>query len=122
MKLKVFLICTGLGHIMRGYESFAEQAFQELSKEPSLDIILFKGGGKAKAKEIPLWNLPRHTITACRIAKYTKSSAYFVEQISFLFSLIPHIQTEKPDVIYFSDNDTALPAIMKHNFTHIPFL
>ncbi|MBG1264814.1 hypothetical protein [Nostoc commune] len=43
MKLKVFLICTGLGQVMRGYESFAEQAFQTLSKEPSLDIILFKG-------------------------------------------------------------------------------
>jgi 1,2-diacylglycerol 3-alpha-glucosyltransferase len=105
MKLKVFLICTGLGHVMRGYESFAEQAFQALSKDPSLDIILFKGGGKAKAKEIPLWNLPRHTRTACRIAKYTKTSAYIVEQISFFFSLIPYIQTEKPDVISFSDND-----------------
>ncbi|MEH1926974.1 glycosyltransferase family 4 protein [Nostoc sp.] len=105
MKLKVFLICTGLGHVMRGYESFAEQAFQALSKEPSLDIILFKGGGKAKAKEIPLWNFPRDTRTACRIAKYTKTSNYFVEQISFFLSLIPHIQTEKPDVIYFSDND-----------------
>ncbi|MFN6487479.1 MULTISPECIES: glycosyltransferase family 4 protein [unclassified Nostoc] len=105
MKLKVFLICTGLGHVMRGYESFAEQAFQALSKEPSLDIILFKGGGKAKAKEVPLWNLPRYTTTACRIAKYTKSSSYLVEQISFFFSLIPHIQREKPDVIYFSDNE-----------------
>lgn len=105
MKLKVFLICTGMGHVMRGYESFAEQAFQALSKEPSLDIILFKGGGQAKAKEIPLWNLPRNTRTARRIAKYTKTSAYLVEQISFFVSLIPHIQTDKPDVIYFSDND-----------------
>nr|MDZ8001363.1 glycosyltransferase family 4 protein [Aulosira sp. DedVER01a] len=90
---------------MRGYESFAQQAFQALSKESSLEVTLFKGGGKAQAQEIPLWNLPRHTRTACRIAKYTKTSAYLVEQISFCFSLLRYIQREKPNVIYFSDND-----------------
>ncbi|MEA5578812.1 glycosyltransferase family 4 protein [Anabaena sp. UHCC 0451] len=105
MKTKVFLICSGLGHVMRGYESFASQVFQELSKESSIDITLFKGGGEAKTKEIPLWNLPRYTRTACRIAKYTKTSSYFIEQVTFFLSLLPYIHRHKPDVIYFSDND-----------------
>jgi glycosyltransferase involved in cell wall biosynthesis len=105
MHYKVFLICTGLGHIMRGYESFTEQAFRILSQQPSLDLTLFKGGGKLGEKEIPLWNFPRNTRIACRLAKYTKSSAYLIEQISFFFSLLPYIQRERPDVIYFSDND-----------------
>lgn len=107
MHYKVFLICSGLGHIMRGYESFTEQAFQVLSQEQSLDITLFKGGGETREKEIYLWNFPRNTRTACRIAKYTKSNAYFVEQTSFFFSLLPYIQKEKPDIIYFSDNDVG---------------
>ena len=53
---KVFVICSGLGNIKRGYESFTQECFEALSQEPLLDVTLFKGGGKSSEKEIALWN------------------------------------------------------------------
>ncbi|MCP2730016.1 glycosyltransferase family 4 protein [Limnofasciculus baicalensis] len=115
---KVFLICSGLGHVQRGYESFTQDCFLALSKEHSLDITLFKGGGVYQAKSITLWNIPRATWLAMQLGKFVKNSSevlkkgdyfvrqegYFIEQASFILSILPHIYRDKPDVIYFSDD------------------
>lgn len=102
---KVFIICSGLGHVKRGFESFTHECFKELSQEPSLNITLFKGGGKSLEKEITLWNLPRKNWMAIQLGKIMGRGDYFVEQLSFFFSLVPHIHRSKPDVIYFSDGN-----------------
>ncbi len=104
---KVFIVCSGLGHIKRGYESFNQECFKVLSTDSSLDITLFKGGGEAKKKEIPLWNLPRNSKAAIEFSKAIKKQPYWVEQFSFFISLLPHLQLAKPDVIYISDINLA---------------
>ncbi len=105
--IKVFLICSGLGHIKRGLESFTQEAFKALSQVESINVTLFKGGGKSAQKEIVLWNLPRQNQITIKLSKVFKKierrDPYFLEQLSFFFSLLPHIQVQKPDVIYFSD-------------------
>jgi glycosyltransferase involved in cell wall biosynthesis len=105
--VKVFIICSGLGHVKRGFESFTQELFAELSQIKSLEVTLFKGGGKPAKKEIPLWNLPRNSQLNIAISQLFKKShrrePYFIEQLSFFISLLPHIQLKKPDVIYFSD-------------------
>jgi len=115
--IKVFLVCSGLGHIKRGFESFTQECFDALSQETSLDITLFKGGGRSSSKEITLWNLPREKWTAKLLAKLSNGKSYsnnpyFVEQASFCLSIIPYIFREKPDVIFFSD--FALGTILWH--------
>ncbi|WP_293123540.1 glycosyltransferase family 4 protein, partial [Moorena sp. SIO4G3] len=115
---KVFLICSGLGHIQRGYESFAQECFAALSQESSLDITLFKGGGKSDKKMITLWNLPRYSWMAGQLGRlvkqvseffkkgdyFVRQEGYFIEQASFTLSLLSHIYRKRPEVIYFSDD------------------
>ncbi len=101
--MNVFLICTGLGHINRGYESFTRECFDALKDNPEFDLYLIKGGGKRTEKEIVLANLPRRKKTAQFLAKIFPFDAYTIEQITFCLSLLPLIITKKPGVIYYSD-------------------
>ncbi|KAM3116532.1 glycosyltransferase family 4 protein [Phormidesmis sp. 146-33] len=118
MKTKIFLVCSGLGNVQRGYESFARECFDELSKESSIDITLFKGGGSAAKKEILLWNIPRKSWIGIQLGRLVLAigervrgrrnyDAYYVEQAAFTLSLLPHIQRHKPDIIYFSDDSVG---------------
>ncbi|MFM6861231.1 MAG: glycosyltransferase family 4 protein [Dolichospermum sp.] len=100
---KVFLICSGLGNVNRGFESFTQECFNALSQVPELDIILFKGGGESKKRQIVLWNFPRHSWLGINLGKFFKKDPYYIEQASFTLSLLPYIFQQKPDVIYFSD-------------------
>jgi 1,2-diacylglycerol 3-alpha-glucosyltransferase len=58
--IKVFLICSGLGRIDRGFKSFTQECFDALFGEPGLEVTLFKGGGIADASQVALRNLPAH--------------------------------------------------------------
>ncbi|MHC5718054.1 MAG: glycosyltransferase family 4 protein, partial [Nostoc sp.] len=110
--IKVFLICSGLGNVKRGFESFTQECFEALSQEPELDITLFKGGGKSNHRQISLWNFPRDSSVGIHLGKLTGRGAYFLEQVSFVCSLLPHIYQQQPNVIYFSDG--AVGNILWH--------
>ncbi len=47
--MKIALLCSGLGHIVRGHEVFARGLFDLLADE--LDITLFKGAGPDRPRE-----------------------------------------------------------------------
>jgi len=57
--VKVALLCSGLGHVQRGHETFARDLFDLL--EGSIDIELFKGGGEEKPRERVVANVPRNS-------------------------------------------------------------
>ncbi len=101
--IKVFLICSGLGNVNRGFESFTQECFDCLSKEPSLDITLFKGGGKSGEKAFTLGNFTRDSLMANQIGKAIGRNSYYIEEASFTLSLLTHISSQQPDIIYFSD-------------------
>ena len=106
--IKVFLVCSGLGRINRGYESFTQECFAALSSHPELDISLFQGGDTSIDPATTLRNLPRNHPFTKRLATLSRkgsnfSDPYFLEQTSFCLSLIPHLYRHKPDVIFFSD-------------------
>ncbi len=107
--INVFLICSGLGNVKRGYESFTQECFDALSKESSLNITLFKGGGKSSKKEIVLSNLPRNAPFTQQLSQITSKGigrgSYWLEQSSFGMSLLPHLYLKKPNVVYFSDEN-----------------
>jgi len=110
--IRVFILCSGLGNVQRGYETFTQECFNELSKEPSIDITLFKGGVESGNKEITLRNIPRSSYLARLFSKILGKEPYFIEQITFFLSLLPHIYRKKPGVIFFSD--FALGTILWH--------
>lgn len=103
--IKVFIVCSGLGQIKRGFESFTQECFDTLLQESSLDIHLFKSGGEISKAATVLWNISRTTAIANKIGKLIGRNAYFVEQMSYFLSLLPYIYFQKPDVVYFSDGN-----------------
>ena len=61
--MKIALASTGLGRILRGFESFTESLFKNLhSQIPDLDVTLFQGGGKARERTVIIPNLLRGLI------------------------------------------------------------
>jgi glycosyltransferase involved in cell wall biosynthesis len=139
--IKVFMPCSGLGHVKRGFESSMQECFEALSQEDSLDVTLFKGGGNSVSKEITLWNLPRKSWMAIQlgtiigvltgkgdepgkeISSDVKKAnlAYFVEQLSFCLSFIPYVNRSKPDVIYFRDVNLGSILWYWRNLTKQPY-
>lgn len=115
MTTKVFMLCTGLGFVERGFESFFQGCYNTLKDEPSLDITLFKGAGKTTAREITLWSIPRKSWLITQPNKLlskihrrvTIDNRFFIET-SFFFSLLPHLQRERPEVIYCSQKRLCL--------------
>jgi 1,2-diacylglycerol 3-alpha-glucosyltransferase len=106
--IKVFLVCSGLGRIMRGYESFAQECFEVLSSDPNLDVTLCKGGKTNASPGIFIPNLSRNFFLTKRLAaslgkKSKFSSPYFIEQATFCLGLLPLMAVKKPDVVFFSD-------------------
>lgn len=101
--MNVFIVCTGLGHINRGYESFTRECFDALKEATDFKIYLIKGGGKSIGSEIALPNLPRRKKTVQLLAKILPTDAYTIEQATFCISMLPLIITKKPAVIYYSD-------------------
>jgi glycosyltransferase involved in cell wall biosynthesis len=100
---RVFFVCSGLGHVHRGYETFMRECYAALKHEPGLDLWLFKGAGPGDKREIPLLHLPRAGFGARFIGELTNRGAYTVEQVSLTASLIPYIVRERPDLIYYCD-------------------
>lgn len=101
--IKVFMCCSGIGSVKRGFETFTRECFDALVDEPSIQLTLFKGAGESNCKEITLWNLSRSKWAAIQLSKLTRRGCYNIEQSTFFASLLPHIYRENPDIIYFSD-------------------
>ena len=102
-RTKVFIVCSGLGHINRGYESFFRGCFDALVSEADLDLTLYKGAGAQAAHEIRLPNLCRGSRSAKILGKLLGRSDYFAEQLTFFLSLLPRLLARRPDVVYVSD-------------------
>lgn len=101
--MNVFLVCTGLGHINRGFESFTRECFDALKNNDEFDLYLVKGGGKKDGKEIVIPNFPRRKRAAKWLGKIFKLETYTIEQMSFCLGMLPLIIKKKPSVIYYSD-------------------
>lgn len=104
-KIKVFLVCTGVGILNRGIETFARECFDGLKEIEGLDITLFKGAGEELPNEKILWNLPRTKKFIDSLGKLIKRNGYVIEQWSSFFPLVNYIRQEKPDLIFYSDSN-----------------
>ncbi|RYY08218.1 MAG: glycosyltransferase [Sphingobacteriaceae bacterium] len=117
--MNVFIICTGLGHINRGYESFTRECFDAIKDNKEFNLYLIKGGGKRTDREIVLPNLPRRKKATQFLAKLFPFDAYTMEQITFCIALLPLIIFKKPAVIYYSD--FTLGTYLWHLRKHLNF-
>lgn len=100
---KVFIICTGVGHINRGYESFTTECFANLKDVPEFDLFLLKGGGYSMGREIKIPCIKRNSKYAFLLTKFFRKDAYWIEQFSFFLLMLPSLIKHKPTVLYYSD-------------------
>lgn len=100
---RVFLVCSGLGRVRRGYETFMQECFEALCRFPPLEAHLFKGGGPDGWRSVTLPNLNRSGYGARIVGELTRRGPYVVEQVTFTAGLVPRIARERPDVVYYCD-------------------
>lgn len=103
MKDKVFIVCSGVGHVNRGYESFTRECFDTLKDETAFDLYMLKGGGKSGGREIKVNCIQRNSASAKRLAKLLKVEPYWIEQLTFFFGMLPTLFKYRPKVIFYSD-------------------
>lgn len=100
---EIFLVCPGLGHIFRGYETFTRQCFDVLREERSFRMRLFKGAGPESDNETRIPILRRTSLMAPAAARLIGRTNYDAEQLTFALGLIPYLVRERPEVVFFSD-------------------
>jgi len=104
-KYKLFLVCTGLGRVQRGFESYISDLAEKLVNAPerNFNIFLFSGG-RYRGNNISSYKLPclaRRSLFSRTI--FSESYAFTIEQISFCFFLVPQIVIRKPKCIYLGE-------------------
>lgn len=117
------LVCSGLDHARRGFESFAREAFEALRDEPLLDLELVKASGPDGDRERSVWTLRRNQRLARALGRVwgRGHDGIHVEQLAFALSLQPHILRRKPQVVYLSEWYTAkalcaLRRVNRHDY------
>jgi 1,2-diacylglycerol 3-alpha-glucosyltransferase len=101
--VRILFVCSGLGIMNRGIESFFREAFDGLKATKGLDLRLARGGGPELTDEWVLWSLPRTGRLARGLGAITRRNGYVVEQWSSLFSAWIKIRRFKPDAVFYSD-------------------
>ena len=100
---RVLIMCSGLGHVSRGYESFSQELYQELLKTNTYEVYLLKGKGSSKGNEKSIISIKRNGKLANLLSKLVKKSTYDLEQYSFFLFSIPSLLKIKPGIIIYSD-------------------
>lgn len=126
--MKVALLCSGLGNVLRGHEIFARDLFDLLSN--SLDITLFKGGGEASNKEVVIDNLPRNSTYLDHIhvsvspkwaAAVREQERSRIEHETFAYAALKPLMEGGFDVIHCLEQEVCnIMYDNRHLFQHPP--
>lgn len=116
-KTRICVASTGLGHVVRGVESWAQDLASALWGRGE-QVVLCKGAGEARQpyeKVVPCWT--RNSRAAERISKCLPASlrwrigfgsGYATEQTSFVWNLLGVLRRQRIDVVHVQDPQLAL--------------
>ncbi len=113
----MLLVCSGLDHARRGYESFARECFEALRNDPSLRLELLKGSGGSDRDERSIPAIRRDGTFAQMLGRALGARPFRIEALAFAISLQPMLISRRPDLVYLSEWDTArgLAALRRVN-------
>ncbi|MFG0332811.1 MAG: glycosyltransferase family 4 protein [Maioricimonas sp. JB049] len=109
--LRIAVMSSGLGHIARGVETWADTTATALH-DRGIDVTLFKGGGTAdRPFEQVVRCAQRYGRVAETVAKWTPGwtwhigcgSPYDVEQTTFAAGVLGTLRREQYDVVHLQD-------------------
>lgn len=109
-KMKIALVCTGLGRVLRGFESFTESLFQALGTfAPEMDVSLFQGGGKPAERRFIVPNFHRYDAPA---RWFGEEIANLLEPRSFALFLYPRLRKGGCDIVHY--NEIVMGSVLYH--------
>lgn len=100
---QVWLICTGLGNIRRGYEAYVQDLYNLITDEPEYEILLLKGGGDSHGNEKRIWNLGRQSRINKLFSTMLRKSTIYIEYATFAIGMIRMLVMNNPACIYVVD-------------------
>ena len=112
--MKIALLCSGLGHVLRGHEIFARGLFDLLSN--SIEIVLLKGDGSEGERE---WVIPCVKRSSPHLGKIhvagspkwalqmQEQERVRVEHETFAYGAIKHLLGYQPDVIHCLEQEVC---------------
>src|SRR4051794_40533422 len=101
--LRVLLVCPGVAHIARGFETFALECYAALREQPRLRVALVGASGPVGDGRHRAASLRKDGLPARALGVAVRRDGYWVEQLSFALGLLPVLRRAAPDVVYFSD-------------------
>lgn len=118
---KVLLVCCGLEHARRGYESFARECFDALHSETAIELELVKGSGPSGPGERSVGTLRRDRALARTAGRTLGVRPFRLEALAFAVSLQPLLARRRPDLVYLSEWDTARALAVLRSFSRQRF-
>jgi 1,2-diacylglycerol 3-alpha-glucosyltransferase len=118
---RVLLVCSGLEHARRGFETFARECFEALRGEPGIRIELVKGSGPRRPGERSLPTPTREQPLVRALARRLGRQPFRLEALAFGLELAPVVARRRPDVVYTSEWDTGRVLAWWRDRTHAPF-
>lgn len=91
-RTRVLLACSGLGHTMRGFETFTLECHAALRDHPRLDVVLPR-----------VRTIRRDSRLARALGAGARRDGYFAEQMVYALAVMPVIARRRPDVVFLSD-------------------
>jgi 1,2-diacylglycerol 3-alpha-glucosyltransferase len=117
--LKIAIASSGLGHVSRGIEAWADDLATALAARGE-DVILCKGAGVAKRPfERVVSCLRREDPATLRLLRLLPKrlfwrvglgSGYAVEQMTFALNLVRLLRRERADILHVQDPQVAIMA------------
>jgi glycosyltransferase involved in cell wall biosynthesis len=104
---RVLLVCSGLDHARRGFESFARECFEELQGESEIELELVKASGPEAPRERVARALRRDQRIARTLGRAFRFRPFRLEALTFALGLQPVLRRRSPDLVYVSEWDTA---------------
>ncbi len=108
---RIAVMCSGLGHIARGVETWADSVATELARR-EMNVTLFKGAGRAQRgfeRVVPCVKRS-HALAGFVVRNAPKwawrlgcHQEYDVEQMSFAMAVLPHLIRNRYDLIHLQD-------------------
>jgi 1,2-diacylglycerol 3-alpha-glucosyltransferase len=100
---RVLLACSGLGHAVRGFETFAVECHAALRGHPRVRPLLVRARGEPGDGERTARAIGRDARLARLLGRAARRDGYFAEQMVYALRLLPVLARERPDVVLLSD-------------------
>lgn len=115
LRMRVALVSTGLGRVLRGFESFTRSLHEALlTHVPELDVTLFQGGPSERKDVVVVPNFHRSDVPA---RWFPPLRAYQIECRSFALALYPMLVRHGFDVVHY--NELPMGSALYHLRRHL---